>query len=134
MILLIAAALLAQPADEAEWNCDDPQYQAEMNMCAGFDFQRADAELNRLWPGLIAGAREADRELDRSYDERPGYEDTLRRAQRAWIAFRDEHCTWQGYEARGGSMETMLYQGCRAALTRERIRQLTQPGLGDPAE
>ena len=130
MILTIAAAFLAQQAPEQEWNCDDPQYQAEMNMCAGLDFQRADAELNRLWPGLIASAREADRELDRQYDQRPGYEETLRRAQRAWVAFRDEHCAWQGYQdARGGSMETMVYQGCRATLTRDRIRQLTGTGI-----
>lgn len=130
MILTIAAALLAQQSPEQEWNCDDPQNQAEMNMCAGFDFRRADAELNQLWPQLIASARERDRGVDREYDQRPGYEATLRQAQRAWITFRDEHCTWQGYEeARGGSMETMVYQGCRATLTRERIQQLTGTGL-----
>ena len=126
MMLLIAAALLAQQAPEPDWNCDDPQNQMEMNACAGEDFTRADAELNRLWPGLIAGARERDRELDRQYDQRPGHEATLREAQRAWLAFRDAHCTWQGYEeARGGSMESMVYNGCRATLTRERISQLT---------
>ncbi|HST37012.1 MAG TPA: lysozyme inhibitor LprI family protein [Allosphingosinicella sp.] len=131
MMPLIALALLSlQQAPEPEVNCEDPQNQMEMNMCAGQDFERADVELNRLWPGLIADAREADREVDRSYDTRPGYEATLREAQRAWIAFRDSHCTWQAYQARGGSMESMLYGGCRATLTRERIRQLTEPGLG----
>lgn len=131
MMLLIASALLSvQQTPEPDYNCDDPQNQMEMNSCAGQDFARADAELNRIWPGLIANAREADRELDRSYDTRPGSEATLREAQRAWIAFRDAHCTWQAYEARGGSMESMLYGACRADLTRERIRQLTEPGLG----
>ena len=130
MILTIVAALLAQQAPEVAFPCDDPQWQMDMNYCAGRDFELADAELNRLWPGLIASARQADRELDRQYDQRPSHEETLRRAQRSWIAFRDEHCTWQGYEeARGGSMETMVYQGCRASLTRERIRQLTGTGI-----
>ena len=125
MILMIAAALLAQQSPEQEWHCDDPQNQAEMNMCAGFDCQRGDAELNRLWPQLIASARERDREVDRTYDTRQGYEATLRQAQRAWVSFRDEHCTWQGYEeARGGTMEPMSYGACRAAVTRARTAQL----------
>lgn len=123
MLILIASALLAQQA--AEWNCDDPQYQQEMNACASIDFEQADRQLNALWPEAIAGARAADAEIDRQYDTRPGYEVTLREAQRAWVIFRDAHCTWQGYgEARGGSMEPMVYDGCRAELTRARIREL----------
>lgn len=126
MIVPFALALLAtsQPRDEA-WNCADPQAQVEMNACAALDFARADAELNAAWRDAIAGQRAGDREIDRSYDRRPTGEARLRDAQRAWILFRDAHCTVQGYdEARGGSMEPMVFNGCRAALTRERIRQL----------
>jgi uncharacterized protein YecT (DUF1311 family) len=76
---------------------------------------------------VIAGARGRDRELDRSYDVRPTTEAKLREAQRAWIVFRDAHCTVEGYDqARGGSMEPMVYHGCRARLTRERTRQLEE--------
>ena len=47
-------------------------------------------------------------------------------AQRAWIVFRDAHCTYEAYGGgRGGSMEPMLFEGCRAAITLDRIRQLT---------
>ena len=100
-----------------------------MNRCAALDFERADAELNRLWRDVIAGARESDLELDRDFDRRPTNEETLRQAQRAWVAFRDAHCAWEGFEeARGGSMEAMIYQSCRARLTRERIAQLHPPG------
>jgi len=130
---LSLALLAAQPAPEPDWNCDDPTAQVEMNACAVIDFERADAELNRIWPGLIAGARAADAELDRAHDRRPGFEQVLREAQRAWIAFRDAHCSWDAYGgARGGSMEPMLYEGCRATLTRERLRQLV--GDGEPAQ
>lgn len=122
MALALQASL---DAEAREHHCDDPQNQHDMNACASIDFQRADAELNRVWARAIAGAREADRELDREFDQRPTEEATLREAQRAWITFRDAHCTVEGYhEARGGSMETMVYEGCRAALTRERIQQL----------
>jgi len=120
--LMMAAALLGAQ----EPNCADPQYQAEMNRCAYLDFQAADRELNQLWPQMIAAARRADAEIDRSYDQAPTSEAALRGAQRAWITFRDEHCTYEGHEARGGSMETMLYEGCRATLTRQRITQLRE--------
>jgi uncharacterized protein YecT (DUF1311 family) len=126
LVLALQASLQAQAR---EHQCDDPQNQADMNACASIDFQVADAELNRLWPAQIAAAREADRELDREFDQRPTEEAVLRDAQRAWIAFRDAHCTVEGYrEARGGSMESMIFDGCRASLTRARIRQLqSQP-------
>ena len=124
MILgLIAAALLAggQPAQR---NCDDPQSQSEMNLCASSDFERADDELNALWPQVIAAIRRADSELGPVQDGRLSGETRLREAQRAWITFRDAHCTVVGYESRGGSMEPMLFNGCRARVTRERIEQL----------
>ena len=131
MSVLLALALQGSlDARAREFHCDDPQNQMEMNMCAGLDFERADAELNTVWRQVIADARARDRELDRRYDQRPTTEAKLREAQRAWLVFRDAHCTVQGYdEARGGSMEPMVYGGCRAALTRQRTAQLR--GLGE---
>ena len=118
--LMMAAALLgAQEPD-----CRTAETQADMNRCAYLDFQAADRELNQLWPQVIAAARAADAEIDRSYDQAPTSEQAVRNAQRAWITFRDEQCTYEGHEARGGSMETMIYEGCRATLTRQRIEQL----------
>ncbi len=126
MILPLALALLAaQQGPSGEWNCEDPRSQMEMNACTAIEFERADAALNALWPELVAAAREADREIDRTYDDRPTSAVRLREAQRAWIVFRDAHCAYDAYESRGGSMEPMLYQGCRARLTRERIAQLS---------
>jgi uncharacterized protein YecT (DUF1311 family) len=137
MIATFAALLLA--AQEPEWNCENPQAQQEMNYCAGIDFERADAELNAEYRAAIAHARQADRTDAAARlpsDDRPGDEATLRDAQRAWVGFRDAHCRLQGYEARGGSMESMLYDGCRAALTRARTAELRGPNPdcpGDPA-
>ena len=118
------ALLAAQPFPAEEWHCDNPQAQIEMNACAAIDFERADAELNAEYRRAIASARDADRELDGAGDRRPGDEATLREAQRAWIAFRDAQCRLEGYGERGGSMEPMVYQMCRARLTRERTAQL----------
>ena len=126
---IAALALLAAAQTSADDpKCDDPQSQAEMNLCASLDFQAQDAELNRVWAEAIAAARQADREINREFDTRPTEEAMLRESQRAWLTFRDAHCTVEGYrEARGGSMETMVYEGCRARLTEERIAQLMPP-------
>lgn len=128
MILPVLLALLA--AQEPRWNCADPQAQSEMNACAAIDFERADAELNAEYRLAIAHARASDREESGRRpegDDRSGDEATLREAQRAWVAFRDAHCRLEGYEARGGSMESMRYDGCRAEITRARIAQLRAP-------
>ena len=127
MAVLVALVLLAaQQEPDTQWNCDNPMAQIEMNACAAIDFEVADAELNAEYRRSIEQARLADREDIEPLpgDDRPGNEATLREAQRAWVAFRDAQCRFEGYEARGGSMEPMLYDGCRATLTRARTRQL----------
>jgi uncharacterized protein YecT (DUF1311 family) len=118
--LILSALLAAQPL-----NCTDPESQAEMNMCARADFERADADLNTAYQAAIEEARRVDAGIDRSWDTRSGHEEELRAAQRAWVAFRDSWCTYVGYqEARGGSMEPLSFNACRALVTRERARQL----------
>ena len=131
MISLTLAMLLA--AQDPQWNCANPQAQQEMNYCAGQDFERADTELNAAYRTAIAGAQEADRDYARATqgnemrDSGPGEEASLREAQRAWVTFRDAQCQGESYEARGGSMQPMLYQGCRATLTRARTAELRGP-------
>lgn len=119
-LLLLAAAAPSEP----QWNCDDPQYQQEMNWCAAQEFEKADAALNAQWKKTSAAMKQRDAEIDRSYDERPGYFDTLLAAQRAWLTYRDQHCASEGYWARGGSMEPLLVSTCKTKLTEERTQQL----------
>jgi uncharacterized protein YecT (DUF1311 family) len=129
--MMLAAALAFSASLQTPYqdrHCDDPQSQNDMNACAAIAFEQADTELNAAWRSAVEGASTADRELDRRYDRRPTNLAKLREAQRAWLVFRDAHCAIQGYdEARGGSMEPMVYEGCRAQLTRERTRQLRGP-------
>jgi uncharacterized protein YecT (DUF1311 family) len=113
-------------AEGREHHCAQPMAQMDMNACAAIDFERADAELNRVYRDAVTEARRSDREIDRNVDHRPTAEAMLREAERAWVTFRDSHCTYDAYgEARGGSMEPMVYDGCRTELTRARIAQLT---------
>ena len=123
---IVLAAAAAQPMTESE--CENAMSQMEMNACAMQAFERADAELNRLYREQIAAARASDQSPDNGRserDNRPGEEETLREAQRAWVAFRDAHCRGEGYAERGGSMEPMIFHQCLERLTRERIAQLT---------
>ena len=117
MILLAFASILtAQPLD-----CANAVTQADMNQCAGRAARDADADLNRLWPQVVRRMQISDRESDSNGEA----EKRLRAAQRAWIAFRDAQCQLEGVEALGGSMETLLVQGCLEEMTKRRIDQLT---------
>ena len=114
MLMLMIATFLAQ-----EPNCADPQYQAEMNQCAARSAREADADLNLIYKEVVAYYEQADRDSESTEGLK-----RLRAAQRAWIAFRDAQCALEGYEALGGSMESMLVSGCLAELTRRRANEL----------
>jgi uncharacterized protein YecT (DUF1311 family) len=132
MMHAFALPLLLLAAQPRDVNCDEAVTQADMNECAAREFIAADVDLNAAWGEFLQYAREIDAEPPPG-DDRPGAEARMRRAQRAWVTFRDEHCAVAGYEARGGSMESMVYDGCRAELTRARTRQLLElvDGGGD---
>jgi len=130
-MILAFPLLAAQPAPAERWNCEAPQVQIELNACAGIDFRIADVELNQEYARAIAWARDDGREERVRGDNRPGDEATLREAQRAWVAFRDAQCRLEGYAARGGSMEMMLYDRCRARLTRARTAQVIATRRGE---
>ena len=95
-----------------------------MNACAYQDFKRADAALNSQWRISVAVAKAADRNVDRTYDRQPGHFETLLAGQRAWLSYRDQHCLTESFMARGGSMQPLLENACKAELTRVRIKQL----------
>ena len=122
--------MLAQPADlpPCDQEAADNGVQLAMNMCAQRDFLIADADMNAQWKVTRAKMQARDEEWARyqgdSDDGRPGYFETLLTAQRAWLAFRDAHCTSEGYLARGGSLELYLIPSCKAQLTRTRTDQL----------
>jgi uncharacterized protein YecT (DUF1311 family) len=130
MILAILPILLLHPGNhsegEAQWNCDNPQVQQEMNYCAAKEFHAADEALNAQWEITSAEMKACDARWTGPEDGRPGYFASLLEAQRAWIAFRDAHCRSEAYAFRGGSMEPLINATCRTALTELRIEQLRE--------
>ena len=61
---LLAIGLLTGAANgvaaEDMPDCIDPQSQMEMTYCAGVDYEKADAELNAIWPDIVAAAKSND--------------------------------------------------------------------------
>jgi uncharacterized protein YecT (DUF1311 family) len=119
-------ALILMAAATPQLACYDSGTQMELTQCAGQDFAQADAAMTRQWNLTVKTMKKWDADFDRTYDKRPGYFQTLLDGQRAWLRYRDLHCTSEGFGARGGSMEPMLYQMCRAELTRQRTKKIAQ--------
>ena len=73
------------------------------------DYQRADAELNRLYKTLSS-----------RLTDNPDAKQKFVRAQRAWIAFRDAECGFAASGVEGGSIYPAVHEACLAKLTQER--------------
>lgn len=123
--VFLAAFLASAPLCAAEdIDCENAQTQMDMNICADKDYQQADKALNVAYKKAVAAAREMDDNVKDMGEAYVGAVDALKRAQRAWIGYRDGQCEFAGFEARGGSMEPMLVSGCLADLTRKRTDEL----------
>ena len=128
LALCLAAASRALPAAAAEGkpDCANATAQIEMNACAELDFEEADRALNALWPKVVADARARDADQGKEMKALgvPTTLEALRTAQRAWIAFRDDECSYESYAAFGGTMQPMLGSICKTRLTKARITEL----------
>ena len=106
-LVLLAGASVAR-AQECDRSDDSQQM---MNICAGEDYQAADAKLNAAYQDLI------------SSDDADGKR-LLQVAQRAWITFRDAECAHSTAASVGGSIHAMEVSQCLTRLTNDRIKQL----------
>jgi uncharacterized protein YecT (DUF1311 family) len=107
--LVVMAAASAAPAQECDRNDDSQQM---MNICAGTDYDAADAKLNKTYRDLVGRNDDKTNKL-------------LQTAQRAWIAFRDAECNYSTSDSEGGSIHPMEVSECLTRLTNDRIKQLT---------
>jgi uncharacterized protein YecT (DUF1311 family) len=87
------------------------QTQHEMNQQAYADYKKADAKLNAAYKKLIA-------KLPKSRQAK------LKKAQIAWLKFRDAESMFLASEMEGGSAEPMLHSGALANLTQKRTKEL----------
>ncbi len=99
-------------------NCSDPQTQLEMTFCAKQDFLAADEKLNRVYQKVFSKLSSP-------------HKSALKKAQRAWISYRDLACHSYGLAAEGGTMQAMLVNNCLAEVTNQRTKLLEQQVLGN---
>ncbi|MEE9986485.1 MAG: lysozyme inhibitor LprI family protein [Agrobacterium pusense] len=119
--VICVTAGISMPVAAQEPNCKEPQTQADMTICAGKDYERADKKLNVEYQKLRKLLTERDKAADA---DGKGATDALVTAQRNWVAFRDANCALSGFQARGGSMEPMLISSCLADMSGKRAEEL----------
>ncbi|MGG7567568.1 lysozyme inhibitor LprI family protein [Rhodovulum sp. DZ06] len=86
-----------------------------MTLCLLTEQRAWDVLLNEVWKRLRASMAAADA------DDGGARAETLLRAQRAWIAFRDAECAWQHAIWGLGSMRQIAGADCMAGRTADRV-------------
>ncbi|MEP1932875.1 MAG: lysozyme inhibitor LprI family protein [Roseibium sp.] len=112
----LASLIATSASPAAAQSCEAPANTRDMITCAQMDLNLSDGDLNRTY-----------KELKASLDKKGS--NTLRKAQRAWIAFRDAECTRQADVARGGTMAPVVELECLHSLTVRRINDLSRNPL-----
>jgi uncharacterized protein YecT (DUF1311 family) len=108
-IALSLFTFIAISADASQ-RCLALQTRGEMRRCAADELKAADAELNRVYQKFFKSIE-------------PARQNKLRAAERAWVAYRDAHCTFQADDGAGG-VEVFDHMTCKAELTQPRTEQL----------
>jgi uncharacterized protein YecT (DUF1311 family) len=131
MVVFALLLLATVPSQE----CDDREGDIAAAECWDAAYRKADAQLNRAWPGALAEARAADKRLRPTpRRDRPGAGNDQLASQRAWLAFRNAQCAAEAGWAQGGSLEPVLVGRCLTLMTRERVLKLKdiQSGFKEP--
>jgi uncharacterized protein YecT (DUF1311 family) len=133
LALLLTGATYANAQEDPPIDCANAMSQADMNQCAYQDFEKADKELNAVYKDALKSQEAVDKEAADMDPVYVGAVKALKKAQRAWIDYRDGHCDGVGYEAVGGSMQGMLISGCMATMTTARTKELREliQGMGN---
>ena len=103
--------MICASAVSAAENCKNPKSQLDMNSCAGLEFKREDASLNKNYQLLMAKT---------TAESRP----KLKEVQLAWLKFRDLSCEYASASYTGGSMYALVNQSCLSGLTKQRNKDL----------
>lgn len=118
---MVALSIFAANAPRADQDqlCSEIFTHTEMNACTRAEFISADNELNQVYQRIV-----------REYADDPVFLDKLRKAQRAWLAFRDAELQalypYAGEDSRlhYGSVWPVCANLALEELTRERSREL----------
>lgn len=91
--------------------CEDATTQADMNICWGNEYKKADAALNKTYEALAAMLDEEEKTQ-------------LRTAENAWLKYRNTNCEFVADQYKGGSIRPMIAAICLADVTNNRTSEL----------
>jgi len=117
VLLLFLAIGSLQQGTSLKGGCET---QTDMNLCYGQQYSKADAHLNTVYRDQIkrfsAGSSQ-DQKQNESIQR-------LKSAQRAWLTYRDLHCSIARDQYEGGSVAPMVWSMCMETVTQHRIEEL----------
>ncbi|MGD1941004.1 MAG: lysozyme inhibitor LprI family protein [Leptolyngbyaceae cyanobacterium] len=102
-----------QPIPPLPPECNSPDTQLAMNLCAQAEYDQADTELNNAYQSVKATVGDQKAEQ-------------LITAEQAWIDYRDTYCDFVQAQFAGGSIQPTVYYGCLTQLTDNRTAVLQQ--------
>jgi uncharacterized protein YecT (DUF1311 family) len=117
-MLALAGPALAQDVP----GCDNATSNVEIGNCVYAAYQKADKELNAIWPKVLAY-------IDTQGDNVPAdalqkWKATIVAAQKAWVTFKESDCGAVQYEWWGGSGAGIAETSCLYAHTAQRVEDL----------
>lgn len=113
LIVLFLSLFFISTAHADDILCDESGTQGEMTACALAAFQETDKELNRLYTEKLSAL------------ETPTTKEHFKKAQQAWIKFRDATCLYEaGAREDSGSIWPMSNLYCMSKITERRVVDL----------
>ena len=127
MITLCMASPRLSIAQNSKIDCENANTQIEMNLCALKDFEKADAELNKVYKNILAQldkdskAQGNDTFLTTHYKQ---LKQKFIASQKIWIQLRDANAETQRLIYEGGSIMPLIYAVSKKDDTEDRIKYL----------
>ena len=100
-----------------------------MNQCSAERYRRSDRRLNEVYDQISNSLQKDIQSAETQKDEKQiKYNKTrledLRSAQKAWLVYRDLHCSAAKQLYEGGSIVPTIYAGCLEQVTDHRIKEI----------
>ena len=110
----LSVKALSRRQSLSETTCGKYGTQAEANSCARRDYEKAEAEMKKVYGQLLTELASDSGEGRRK----------LEKAQSLWLQYREAACESEASIYEGGSIRPAVYNGCLASVTRERAGRL----------
>lgn len=116
LLFLLSALAFCVASDEVD--CEAALTTLEINACISREVEQAEGVLERYLAAAMA-----------QYEAEPQVQDSLRKSQEAWLAYRETHCDGVYTQWQGGTIRGAVYGHCMLKLTKARTHLLWEDYL-----